>query len=265
MWFEFPVIDPVAFAVGPLAVRWYGLAYIAGILLGWRYALYLAANDGRNARPNAADLDDFVSWAVVGIVLGGRLGYVLFYGGVHYLEYPLDVLKIWEGGMAFHGGVIGMMAAMVLFARRRQIPFLRLSDIVTTVAPIGLFFGRVANFINGELFGRVTDGPWGMVFPRGGELPRHPSQLYEAVLEGALLFVVLAVLMRLDWVQKRPGFVSGAFLLGYGAFRSVIERVREPDEHIGLLVFDLSMGQMLSLPMALFGLGVMIWAGRRGA
>ena len=262
MWFEFPNIDPVAFAVGPFAVRWYALAYIAGILLGWFYALRLVK--GRDDRPNSEDVDDFVSWAILGIIFGGRLGYVLFYNFSYYMTRPLDALKVWEGGMAFHGGVLGVLVAMIVFARLRQISFLRLADIVCAVVPIGLLFGRIANFINGELFGRVTDGPWGMVFPHGGDLPRHASQLYEAALEGAVLFAILFVLMRSP-LREKPGFVGGAFLAGYGVFRFIIEFVREPDAHIGLLGDVISQGQLLSLPMVVIGAVAMIWAGKTHA
>lgn len=256
---QFPDIDPVAFAVGPLIIRWYALAYIAGILLGWFYAAYLVRRL-YEGRPDRNDIDDFVSWAIIGVMLGGRLGYVAFYNAGYYFSNPLEILKIWQGGMSFHGGAIGVIVAMIVFAAVRKISFLKLADIVTAVVPIGLFFGRIANFINAELYGRVTEHPWGMVFPGGGDLPRHPSQLYEAVLEGAVLFVILSVLIHIRWVRERSGFVAGAFLVGYGVFRSLVELVREPDEQIGFLFAHISMGQVLSLPMVLGGVAGMVYA-----
>jgi phosphatidylglycerol:prolipoprotein diacylglycerol transferase len=263
MALEFPNIDPVAIELGPLVVRWYALAYLAGILIGWRYALSLAGVYG--GRPNKDDLDDFVAWAIGGIILGGRLGYVLFYNLEYYLGAPLEALKVWQGGMSFHGGVLGVLVAMAVFARLRGFSFLRLADIVTAVAPIGLFFGRIANFINGELYGRVSDVPWAVRFPHGGDVPRHPSQLYEAILEGLVLATVLFILTRIPSLRVRPGFIGGAFLAGYGAFRAFVELFREPDAHIGFIFAHISMGQVLSVPMALAGVGVMVWAWQRGA
>lgn len=251
MW-EFPNIDPVAFAVGPVVVRWYALAYVAGFLLGWRYCLHLAGLY-KGGRLDKTDIDDFLTWAMVGVLLGGRLGYVLFYQTAHYLANPGEVLMLWQGGMSFHGGAAGVIIALIIFSYVRKISLLRLSDIVCTSLPIGLFFGRIANFINGELYGRVTDAPIGMVFPGGGELPRHPSQLYEAALEGVVLFVILAALMRLEYVRARPGIVAGAFLVGYGVFRSFVELFREPDVQLGLIGGVMSMGQILSLPMIAAG------------
>lgn len=262
MAYQFPNLDPVALSLGPLDIRWYALAYLAGILLGWFYAAHWARRD--EGAPTAEHIDDFVSWAVLGVILGGRLGYALFYNAPYYLDNPVDILKLWEGGMSFHGGVLGVFAAMLAFARFKEIPFLRLADIVCAAAPIGLFFGRIANFINGELYGRATDGPWGMIFPGSDGQPRHPSQLYEAALEGLLLFIVLFVLMRVSFVRARAGFVAGAFVAGYGAARSVIELVREPDAHLGFIFMHLSMGQLLSLPMILLGLCVMIFAVKKG-
>ncbi len=258
MW-EFPNIDPVAFSIGPLLIRWYALAYLAGFLLGWRYCMHLAGLD-EGARPDAGDVDDFLPWAIGGVILGGRLGYVLFYHFDYYVLHPAGIFKIWEGGMSFHGGVLGVVMAMVWFAFVRKVSLLRLADLIAACAPIGLFFGRLANFINGELYGRVTDSAWGMVFPHGGALPRHPSQLYEAALEGAALFVILFMLVRVEWVRARRGVVAGAFLIGYGVFRAFIELFREPDAHIGLIGGVVSMGQVLSLPMILAGLLLVIVA-----
>jgi phosphatidylglycerol:prolipoprotein diacylglycerol transferase len=251
----FPAIDPVLVEFGPFVIRWYALAYIAGILLGWRYMLSLAAR--RPGRPNARDIDDVVVWATIGTVLGGRLGYVLFYKPAYFLANPEAVLFVWQGGMSFHGGLIGVLAAVALFTRRRGIGLPRLADLVACAAPIGLFFGRLANFINGELWGRPSDVPWAIVFPRGGPLPRHPSQLYEAALEGMLLFVGLWALWRLTKVRERPGFLFGAFLAGYGVSRLIVELFRQPDAHLGFLLAGATMGQLLSLPMIAAGLWLM--------
>ena len=251
----FPAIDPVLVSMGPFAIRWYALAYIAGILLGWRYVLRLAARQPGGA--DAAAIDDLVVWMVLGIILGGRLGYVLFYKPGYYLANPAEVLYVWQGGMSFHGGLIGVAAALVLFARRRGLGLLPLADLIACAAPIGLFFGRIANFINGELWGRPSDVAWAVVFPRGGPLPRHPSQLYEALLEGLVLFLVLLALWRLTRLRDRPGALTGAFLVGYGVFRSVVELFREPDAHLGFVVAGATMGQLLSLPLIAAGLWLM--------
>lgn len=253
-------IDPVAFSVGPLVVRWYALAYLAGFLLGWKYCLILVSRDS-DSRPNATDIDDFLTWAVIGVILGGRLGYVLFYNFDYYISNPGDILKIWHGGMSFHGGMLGVLVAMAAFSKKREINVYRLSDVVSAAAPIGLFFGRIANFINAELYGRQTDVSWGILFPGGGDIPRHPSQLYEALLEGLVLFVILYALSKLSKV--RAGLVSGVFLLLYGLFRAIIELVREPDAQIGLIGGVLSMGQILCLPMMIGG-AVLIYLSWKG-
>ena len=257
----FPNIDPIAIEIGPLAIRWYSLAYIAGILLGWRYCLRLARRD--DIRPHAQDFDDFVVWAVLGIILGGRIGFVLFYNVAYYLENPLDALRVWEGGMSFHGGLIGVIAAIATFSWRRGFAPLAMGDLVAAAAPIGLFFGRIANFINGELFGRVAEVPWGVVFPRGGELPRHPSQLYEALLEGLVLFAVLAILAHRPGVRARVGLLTGVFLIGYGFSRTFVELFREPDAHLGFIFGPITMGQILSVPMVLLGLYLVVRARRQ--
>lgn len=254
----FPAISPVAFEIGPLAVRWYALAYIAGVLLGWRYARYLAQKIPRGPVP--AFFDDVVSWIILGILLGGRLGYVLFYNLDYYIQNPLDALMLWHGGMAFHGGLIGAAIATWLFARANKTPFLALADILACAAPIGLFFGRLANFVNGELFGRTTDAPWGILFPRGGAQLRHPSQLYEAGLEGLLLFIILGVLARQPRLAERRGLLSGTFLIFYALFRSTAEFFREPDVQIGFLAGGMTMGQILSLPMLLLGVALLTQA-----
>lgn len=254
MW-EFPNIDPVALEIGPVVIRWYALAYLAGFLLGWRYCMALAAKD-EGRRPHVEDIDDFLPWAILGVILGGRLGYVLFYKLDYYLYNPSEILMLWHGGMSFHGGALGVIAAIILYSLWKKFSLLRLGDIVCAGVPIGLFFGRIANFINGELYGRVTDSPLGMVFPHGGDLPRHPSQLYEAALEGALLFLILFILMRVKAVREREGVVAGVFLIGYGGFRAFIEFFREPDAHIGYIGGVITMGQVLCLPMIAAGIFV---------
>ena len=263
----FPVFDPVAVSVGPLAIRWYALAYIVGILLGWFYARRLVMAPslwGNRAHPGVRDIDDLVTWATLGIVLGGRLGFVLFYKPAYYLAHPLDALKVWEGGMAFHGGLIGVVIATILFARSRKLAPLALFDVLAAVVPVGLFFGRIANFINGELWGRAADVPWAMVFPGAGPEPRHPSQLYQAALEGALLFAVLAVAVRLG-ALRRPGLACGIFGAGYGLARIVGEVFRMPDPQLGFLYGPLTMGMLLSLPMVLFGAVLIVRALRPAA
>jgi phosphatidylglycerol:prolipoprotein diacylglycerol transferase len=248
----FPAIDPVAVEIGPLVIRWYALAYLAGLILGWLLARSLARLPPRAVKP--ADVDDFLTWATLGVVLGGRLGYVLFYKPGYYLAHPLEALAIWHGGMSFHGGLLGVVVAGILFCRMRRLPTLAFADLIFTVAPIGLCLGRIANFINGELAGRVSDVPWAMVFPGYGPLPRHPSQLYQAALEGLLLFAILALLAMRPAVRARAGMLSGAFLVGYAVFRSVGELFREPDAHLGFLLGGLTMGQLLSLPMLVVGI-----------
>lgn len=262
----YPSIDPVAVQLGPVAIRWYALAYIVGILLGWWYSRRLVSNDriwGRVPRPTPLEMDDFILYATVGIVIGGRVGYVFFYNPGYYLYHPVEALQVWKGGMSFHGGFLGSMVAMWLFQRGREFSLWSLFDIFTASATFGLFFGRVANFINAELWGRTSDVPWAMVFPTGGPDPRHPSQLYEAALEGVLLFVVLRLLThRGAWLQK-PGFAAGAFTAGYGLARIFVEHFREPDAHLGYLWNVVTMGQILSLPMVVIGGGVMLYAARR--
>lgn len=262
----YPPIDPVLIEIGPFAIRWYALAYIAGLLIGWRYCV------GMTRRPppvlDAAALDDFLVWVTLGVVLGGRIGYVLFYNLGYYLQHPIEALKIWTGGMSFHGGAIGVVLAMFLFTRLRKIDFLRLGDMLVCAVPIGLFLGRLANFINGELYGRPTDVWWAMVFPTDEtRLPRHPSQLYEAALEGVVLFLVLFVLQRFTRAREYRGFLSGVFLSGYAISRIVAEYFREPDRQLGYLLGGptldqlggLTMGQLLSIPVLIVG----VWLIRR--
>lgn len=266
--FDFPEIDPVAFSLGPLDIRWYALAYLAGFLLGWQYVLYLCGLDKEiktyEARIHKTDIDDFLPWGVLGVILGGRLGYVLFYQPQLIWMAPLEIPAIWNGGMSFHGGVLGLLTAMGAFAWKRRLPFLNLTDMICCAAPIGLFFGRVANFINGELFGRPTEMPWGVVFPRGGYLPRHPSQLYEAALEGLLLALVMAILVHRPGLRHRPGLLSGLFLIGYALCRVTAEFFREPDLHIGFVLGPFTMGQMLSVPMVLGGAFLVACAVNKG-
>jgi phosphatidylglycerol:prolipoprotein diacylglycerol transferase len=252
----FPAIDPVLVEIGPFALRWYALAYIAGIVLGWLLARRVAALPPAEASRD--QVDDYVTWATLGIILGGRIGYVLFYRPLHFLGHPLEALQVWQGGMSFHGGMLGVVVATLWFCRRQGLSPLGFGDRVATVVPIGLFLGRLANFINGELWGRVSDVPWAMVFPNGGPDPRHPSQLYQAGLEGICLFVLLQVLVRIPSLRERRGFLTGAFLAGYGVARSVGELFREPDAHLGFLIGGATMGQLLSLPMVLAGLWLML-------
>ncbi|CAN5307054.1 prolipoprotein diacylglyceryl transferase [soil metagenome] len=277
----FPDIDPIvhigpwALQWGPLAIRWYALAYVAGILLGWQYAIKLARDaklwGGRKPTATSVQIDDLVLWITLGIILGGRIGYILFYmlmnadQRANLADHPLDVFKIWEGGMSFHGGFVGVCVAIVLFARQQRIDMLKLGDLVAPVAPIGLFFGRCANFINGELWGRITDHPFGMIFCNAtiqkinggrcpaGPYPRHPSQLYEAALEGVVLFLILSfAVYRLKWLQRRGALVA-TFLIAYAVFRVALEGVRNPDHGMPAFPFGLTMGMMLSIPMLLVG------------
>ncbi|WP_421857593.1 prolipoprotein diacylglyceryl transferase [Oricola sp.] len=266
----FPAIDPVIVQLGPVAIRWYSMAYIVGILLGWLYARRIVRNQrlwgGREAPLTIDDLDDFLLWATIGIVAGGRLGFVLFYDLANFLADPAQIFAIWNGGMSFHGGLIGTTIAMFVFARRRGIPVWSLVDVVSAVVPIGLFFGRIANFINAELWGRVTDVPWGVVFPGAGPFPRHPSQLYEAFLEGIVLLVVLRVCTHRGLRLQTPRFVTGAFIGGYGVARTAVEFVREPDQQLGFLFGGwLTMGMLLSVPMAILGLVLIVSARRTEA
>jgi phosphatidylglycerol---prolipoprotein diacylglyceryl transferase len=256
----FPMIDPIALQLGPVAIRWYSLAYVTGILVGWRYMLYLAKRPPKVL--GRADIDDFIVWATLGVILGGRLGYVLFYRPGYYIDNPASILTVWQGGMSFHGGLLGMIVATIIFARRRKANWLSVGDLVVCAAPIGLFFGRLANFINGELYGRISDVSWAMVFPRGGPLPRHPSQLYEAALEGLVLFAVLAWIALGTRALERPGLLSGVFFTGYGIARIIAEMFRQPDANLGFLAVGATMGQLLSIPVLLGGLWLIHYSRR---
>jgi phosphatidylglycerol:prolipoprotein diacylglycerol transferase len=265
----FPAFDPIAISIGPIAIRWYALAYIAGIVLGWVYARALLKNAKLWSGPapiNLVQIDDFILWVTVGIILGGRTGYVLFYNLPFFVQHPAEIFELWKGGMSFHGAFLGCVAAVMLFARGNNVSILSLGDITTAVAPIGLFLGRLANFVNSELWGRPADPslPWAIVFPNGGPLPRHPSQLYEAGLEGIVLFTVLAVLIRLG-ALKRPGLILGSFIALYGCARITSEFFREPDPQLGFLWGGLTMGMLLSIPMIIVGVTVIVTACRRKA
>jgi phosphatidylglycerol---prolipoprotein diacylglyceryl transferase len=258
----YPDIDPVLVHIGPLAIRWYALAYIFGILLGWAYARAIVRSNalwGGKAPMTVEDFDDFVLWVTLGIILGGRLGYVLFYNLPVYAANPLQIFELWTGGMSFHGGFVGCVLAVILFARYRKIPFLSLGDVTCAVGPIGLFLGRLANFVNGELWGRPTDVPWAMIFPNGGPEPRHPSQLYEAALEGIVLFIVLAIAIRMG-ALKRPGLTIGIFAVVYATARTTCEFFREPDVQLGFLWHGTTMGMLLSIPLFLAGVGFIVYA-----
>jgi phosphatidylglycerol:prolipoprotein diacylglycerol transferase len=261
----FPMISPILVEVGPFALRWYALAYVAGLIAAWWLGKRLAEDDalwGARIHPRPIDVDDLVVYAALGIVGGGRLVYVLFYNPKVYLANPIEILAPWHGGMSFHGGLIGAMLAMLFIARSRGLPILALFDTMAPVAPIGLFLGRLGNFVNGELWGRVSDVPWAMVFPTGGPLPRHPSQLYEAGLEGVVLFTVLMLVVRGGGL-RRPGLTSGLFGLGYALSRIAVEFLREPDAQLGYLYGGwLTMGMVLSLPLGAAGLAL-LWHATR--
>jgi phosphatidylglycerol:prolipoprotein diacylglycerol transferase len=264
-----PVFDPVAIAIGPIVIRWYALAYIGGIVLGWIYARAMLKNEkvwGGRAPISLVQLDDFILWVTIGIILGGRTGYVLFYNFVFFIQHPAEILELWKGGMSFHGGFMGCVVAVIWFCRRNNLPILSLGDITTAVGPIGLFLGRIANFINSELWGRPADPslPWAMIFPNGGPLPRHPSQLYEAGMEGILLFTVLAIMIRFG-ALKRPGLILGSFIALYGLARITGECFREPDPQLGFLWGRLTMGMLLSVPMVIAGVIIIVWAWRQPA
>jgi phosphatidylglycerol:prolipoprotein diacylglycerol transferase len=256
----FPQFDPVIVQLGPLSIRWYALAYITALVLGWRLVRRFARLTPAVATP--LQVDDFLTWATLGVVLGGRLGYVLFYQPGVYMTHPAMILAVWEGGMSFHGGMLGVAIAIIVFCRRNAIPILGFADRIAIVAPIGLGLGRVANFINGELWGRPAPGwlPWAMIFPRAGMEPRHPSQLYEALMEGALLFAIMFVVSRRETLRARFGVLTGLFLCSYAVARIIGEYFREPDAFLGFLTFGTTMGQILSVPMFVVGVWLMVRA-----
>ena len=254
---QFPNIDPIAFYLGPIAVHWYGIAYVVGILGWWQYTLWLSDKYPKITRKY---IDDFIVWAVFGVVLGGRLGYVLFYKPEYYFYHPLEILQTWHGGMSFHGGLLGIIVAVYLFTRKNGLKYFDFTDIGACGVPIGLFFGRIANFLNSELYGRITDSPWGVIFPNGGSLPRHASQLYEALLEGFILFFVMTYFATQTTSVHKRGFLTGLFLTGYSFARIISEFFREPDAFLGYFAGGVTMGQILSLPPLALGLFLMIRA-----
>jgi phosphatidylglycerol:prolipoprotein diacylglycerol transferase len=255
-----PGFDPVAIQIGPLAIRWYGLMYLVGFAVSYGLGRLRIAR-GLAGRVTVQVLDDLLFYCVLGVIAGGRLGYVLFYKPGYYLEHPLEALAVWQGGMAFHGGFLGVLVAIWWVARKHRLRWLEITDFFAPLSPLALAAGRLGNFINGELWGRVTDVPWGMIFRGAGPLPRHPSQLYQFALEGVLLFVILWIYSA----RPRPtGAVSALFLVGYGVARFAVEFFREPDDFLGLLALDLSMGQWLSVPMIAAGVALFAWSRRRG-
>ncbi|HEX5379617.1 MAG TPA: prolipoprotein diacylglyceryl transferase [Phenylobacterium sp.] len=260
----FPNFDPVLIHLGPIAIRWYALAYVAGILLGWRYVAGLVKAERlwprRGPAATTLQIDDLILWITLGVIVGGRLGHVFFYTPELIWTDPVEILKTWHGGMSFHGGALGVLVAVVAFARVNRLDMFRLGDVITAAAPIGLFFGRIANFINGELWGRPTTVPWAIVFPDGGPMPRHPSQLYEAALEGLVLFLVLRWATHGAKLLDRRGVVAGMFFLGYGLSRIALENVRQPDAYMPDFPLGLTMGMLLSAPMVLGG-AWLIWRG----
>jgi len=248
----FPNINPIIISFGPLAVSWYSLSYVVGIILGWFYILKLIEKNYTSLKKQ--HIDDFITWIIIGIIIGGRLGYVLFYDPVKYLSKPIEILKTYEGGLSFHGGILGFVIAAIIFTRKNNIKYFTLVDATAAATPIALFLGRIANFINGELYGRVTDVSWSFIFPRSDGLPRHPSQLYEAALEGFVLFFILYFCVTKYNALKRPGLISGLFLILYSSFRLIIENFREPDSHIGFHADFITRGQLLCIPMLIIGI-----------
>lgn len=247
----YPEISPIMFELGPIVIRWYSMAYIVGILLGW---WIMAKRVSKYNLPlSKTNLEDIAFFFTLGVILGGRLGYVLFYGTSQFLRDPLEIFAVWHGGMSFHGGIIGVIIALLYVSHKIKYSFLKVTDLLAPVVPIGIFLGRLANFINDELWGRVSDVAWAVRFPKGGYLPRHPSQIYEALLEGVLLFIVLNVMWQNKWCREKKGFISAMFLLGYASCRTIVEQFREPDAQLGFLVGGMTMGQLLSIPIILLG------------
>lgn len=261
----YPNIDPVLVQIGPVAIRWYALAYIGGLLFAWWFIRRLVRNQPAKTRiMDDRTVDDVLFWATLGVIIGGRLGYVLFYKPAFYLANPERILTLWQGGMAFHGGLLGVVIAIILFCRKRQINMFSVGDLAACAVPMGLLLGRLANFINGELWGRTTDVSWAMVFPTGGPLPRHPSQLYEALLEGLLLLIFINLWRRRTKALDRPGELAGLFCIGYGLARFIVEYFRQPDAFLpndGFLFGFITMGQLLSLPLIALGIWL-VWRAR---
>ena len=258
---EFPNINPVAIDLGIIQIRWYAISYIAGILFSW--SLILNMIKFKNLKIDNKVISELISNSMIGIIIGGRLGYVIFYNPDYYLNNLLEVFKLWNGGMSFHGGFIGVVIAVIYSSKVSKTAILILADLIAIVAPIGIFFGRLANFINGELYGRITNHSFGMIFPNAGNSPRHPSQLYEAFFEGFLLFIIMLLFIKFTNILNKKGLITALFLSCYGSFRFIIEFFREPDANIGLLYFNFSMGQLLSLPMIIVGLYFIIFIARK--
>ena len=258
---EFPNINPVAIDLGIIQIRWYAISYIAGILLSW--VLILNIIKFKNLKVDNKVISELISNSMIGIIIGGRLGYVIFYNPDYYLNNLLEIFKLWNGGMSFHGGFIGVVIAVIYSSKISKTAILILADLIAIVAPIGIFFGRLANFINGELYGRITNHSFGMIFPNAGNSPRHPSQLYEAFFEGFLLFIIMLLFIKFTNILNKKGLITALFLSCYGSFRFMIEFFREPDANIGLLYFNFSMGQLLSLPMIIVGLYFIIFIARK--
>ena len=255
MYIDFPNISPVVFSIGSFSLRWYALAYLFGILAAW--GLTKRNIDKYNLGISNAQLDDLVFYTTLGIILGGRLGYIICYGQGYFFKYPLEIFAVWHGGMSFHGGIVGVILGLYLFARKYKFPFLMITDIVALYVPIGIFLGRLANFINGELWGRVTDVAWAVKFPEGGYLPRHPSQIYEALSEGVFMFIFLGLLWRKAYVRSHTGVISAVFLIIYACSRICMEFFREPDAQIGFIYGHVTLGQILSLPFLLLGIYIL--------
>lgn len=250
---QFPDIDPVIISIGPLDIYWYSLAYVAGILIGWYYCDQLIRRNYTN-EITSKNLDDFISWLVISIIIGGRLGYVLFYDPVKYFAEPLEIFKTYKGGMSFHGGMIGVIITSFAFCKKNRVNFFSLIDLLAVATPLALFLGRIANFINGELYGRITNVPWAIIFPYSDMMPRHPSQLYEAFFEGIILFLILSYQVFYKSALKQRGLITGYFLSFYSIFRIMIEFIREPDEKLGYFAQYFTMGQLLCVPMLLIGI-----------
>ena len=254
----FHELDPIAFTLGPLYIRWYSLSYIFGILISWLIINKILLKHKKNL--NNQIFNELINYLIIGIIFGGRLGYVIFYNLDFYITNPIEILKIWNGGMSFHGGLIGIIISTFIFCKRKKQSFFDLTDLISMVAPIGIFFGRIANFINGELYGRITETNFGIIFSKGGSLPRHPSQLYEAFFEGIILYFVLNLLFFFTSLKNLAGSITGLFLILYGFFRFFIEYFREPDKQIGLIFEFITMGQLLCLPMIIFGIILIIYS-----
>jgi phosphatidylglycerol:prolipoprotein diacylglycerol transferase len=261
----YPLINPVLIEIGPLAIRWYALAYIAGLIIGWALIRGALRNEtlwGSAVRPSVDSVDDLLVYCALGVIIGGRLGNVFFYDPGYYLAHPVEILKLWQGGMAFHGGLIGALAGIFLFSLRYHAPFLTTLDLTSLVAPVGIFLGRIANFIRPELWGRPTDVPWAVIFPGSDGLPRHPSQIYEAVLEGLVVFIILQVVARMG-ALRRPGLLTGLFGVSYGVARIACEFYRDPDPRLEDLGNGLTMGMVLSAPLVIIGVCLIVWATRK--